>query len=138
MNQNNDGELALTDSSRNIDRSVDHNKVYNLSSWTSSSSSNKEISFSPKMKLSTKKRLKTSLLDFSWTDYASNMAILKQNICNCKKMWELGFGDSGETVFVLCKRRAEISLGTILSNGLEIVNSATAEMLDYKVGKFYF
>lgn len=43
LNQNNDGELALTDSSRNIDRSVDHNKVYSLSSWTSSSSSNKEI-----------------------------------------------------------------------------------------------
>lgn len=30
LNKNDDGELALTDSSRNTDRSVDHNKVYSI------------------------------------------------------------------------------------------------------------
>lgn len=59
------------------------------------------------------------------------MATPKQISCNLKNV-ELGFSEIlGETVFVLCKRRAEISLGTILSNGLEIVNSAMAEMLDF-------
>lgn len=93
MNQNNDGELALTDSSRNIDRSVDHNKVYSLSSWTSSSLSNKEIALFSKNEIKYQEMTKDlPNSDFSWTDYASNMATPKQISCNLKNV-ELGFSE---------------------------------------------